>query len=177
MHISINQKDKNHKTVSFNKTEHKNYNEQTGDMKKEVMEEKQLNERWINMKTKETYYAEIKETPANETKVNEAKEKQLNNFDDFEAFEEREKPDKSIKARFFTKGCQENLSEQSDSPTSSRESITLFFAIAANERWRVESSDARSAFLQSEMIERDVFVEPPAQTSKPRMVWRLRKPC
>ena len=75
MHISINQKDKNHKTVSFNKTEHKNYNEQTGDMKKEVMEEKQLNERWINMKTKETYYAEIKETPANETKVNEAKEK------------------------------------------------------------------------------------------------------
>ena len=198
MHISIIHKDKNHKTVSFNEVEHVNYNEQTVDVKKvkirfkEIMEERKLNERWKNMKTEETFYAEVKETPENTTKVNEAKEKELKNFDDYKAFEEveyvgqdvlgtrfvlTEKPDKSIKARFVTKGFQENFPEQSDSPTSSRESIKVFLAIAANERWVVESSDVRCAFLQSEMIERDVFVEPPTQRRKPGMVWRLRKPC
>ena len=88
-----------------------------------------------------------------------------------------EKPDKSIKARFVTKGFRENFSQQSDSPTSSRESIKVFLAIAANEKWEVESSDVRCAFLQSDAIDREVFVEPPQQRLKPGKVWRLRKPC
>ena len=205
MHISSVHKGIN-KTVSFNEIEEINYNEeQSEDTKKEstdtskvkirfkeVMAERKLNERWLNMKDEEAFYSEIKETPENSLNVNKAKEKELKNFDDFRAFEEveyvgqtvlgtrfvlTEKPDSSIKARFVTKGFQECFSEQSDSPTSSRESIKVFLAIAANEKWVVESSDVRSAFLQSEKIDRAVFVEPPPQRQKQGMVWRLRKPC
>ena len=61
------------------------------------------------------------------------------------------------------KGFQEQNIHPSDSPTSSRETIKIFLAIAANEKWRVESSDVRSAFLQSETIDRDVFIEPPPE--------------
>ena len=43
-----------------------------------------------------------------------------------------EKPDLTIKARFVTKGFQENFANQSDSPTSSRETVKIFLAIAAN---------------------------------------------
>ena len=62
----------------------------------------------------------------------------------------------------MTKGFQEQFIHPSDSPTSSRETIKIFLAITANEKWKVESSDVRSAFLQSDKIDRDVFIEPPA---------------
>ena len=88
----------------------------------------------------------------------------LTNFDDYEAFEEvtdegqeilgtrfvlTEKPDHTIKARFVTKGFQEKFSDQSDSPTASRESVKIFLAIAANEKWVVESSDVRSSSVRN----------------------------
>ena len=65
-----------------------------------------------------------------------------------------EKADGTIKARFVTKGFQEQFSLPSDSPTSSRETVKVFLAIAANEGWKVECSDVSSAFLQSDKIDR-----------------------
>ena len=142
--------------------------------------------------TDNVQYMEIKETPANSDKIREAKERELKNFDDYEAYEEVEdkgqdvlgtryvmsiKPDGSIKARFVTKGFQENLELPSDSPTSSRETIKLFSSIAANEEWPIESSDIRSAFLQSEKLDREVFVEPPPERKKPGIIWRTMEPC
>ena len=149
---------------------------------KEVMDEREKNDEWMKMKHssshEEVNYSEIKETDENSEKVKEAKEKELSNFDDYEAFEEveydgqkvlgtryvlTEKPDGSIKARFVTKGFQEEFLHPSDSPTSSRETIKIFLAIAGNEQWAIESSDVRSAFLQSEIIDRDVYVQPPTE--------------
>ena len=40
----------------------------------------------------------------------------------------------------------------------------------------MESSDVRSAFLQSDKIDRDVFIEPPACRRKSGVVWKLVKP-
>ena len=35
----------------------------------------------------------------------------------------------------------------------------------------------RSAFLQSDTLDRDVFVEPPPERRKDGFIWKLRKPC
>ena len=63
----------------------------------------------------------------------------------------------------MTKGFQEPFPFPSDSPTTSRETIKLFLAIAANEGWPVESSDVSSEFLQSDAIDRDIFIQPPPE--------------
>ena len=52
--------------------------------------------------------------------------------------------------------------------------MKVFLVIAANEKC---SSDVRSAFLQSDEIDRDVFVEPPLERRKPGKIWKLIKPC
>ena len=134
----------------------------------------------------------MKETPENADLVRAAKDKELANFDEYEAFEEvgyncqevlgtrcvfTEIMDGSIKARFVTKGFQEKFSHPSDSPTSSRETIKIFLAIAGNEKWDVESSDFRCAFLQSDTIDREIYVEPPIERRRPGLVWKLKKPC
>ena len=201
IHISVTHKENNTfkaKTVSFNDTEEVNFVEHSNSVTKnkirfkEVMQERKMNEKWVKLKAEEAFYAEIKETPENTNRIREAKEKELKNFDDYGAFEEvkydgqevlgtrfvlTEKPDHRIKARFVTKGFQENFTDPSDSPTASRESVKIFLAIAANERWLVESSDVSSAFLQSDVIDREVFVEPPPQRYKPGIIWKLKKPC
>ena len=161
---------------------------------KEVMDERPKNEEWMKSinAIENVHYAELKETEENSEKVREAKEKELENFDKYKAFEEvqddgqevlgtrfvlTEKPDGRIKARFVTKGFQEEFSPPSDSPTSSRETVKIFLAIAANEGWQVECSDVSSAFLQSDNIDRDIFIQPPIERSKPGIVWKLVKPC
>ena len=65
---------------------------------------------------------------------------------------------------------------QADSPTFSRETLKLFCSICANEKWELTMSDVQSAFLQSQNIDRDVFIEPPEQRKKPGKVWQLLKP-
>ena len=165
---------------------------------KEILDERNSNEEWKEMKafTKDeedgVLYNEITETETNSKQVMEAKEKELSKFDEYKAYEEvqyngqkvlgtryvlTEKPDGSIKARFVTKGFQEQFPYPSDSPTTSRETIKLFLAIAANEGWAVESSDVSSAFLQSDNIDRDIFIQPPPEREKQGMVWKLLKPC
>ena len=59
------------------------------------------------------------------------------------------------KSRLVVQGCQENsLDIRSDSPTGSRNSFMLTLAAAAQRGWTLESHDARTAFLQSEGIDR-----------------------
>ena len=163
---------------------------------KEVIDERRRNERWLKSieaeRLEDAMYSEIKETQENQDEVHEAKEKELKNFDDFDVYEEEkyegqevlgtrfvltQKPDKSIKARFVVKGFQENFEDASDSPTSSRETLKVFLAVAANEKFQIKCSDVRSAFLQSETIQREVFIDPPPQRKKPGYVWKLRRPC
>ena len=191
-------------SVQFNENNELNdkENEEGKDIKrlkvrfKEIIDERRRNDEWLHLKSKskteETMYAEIKETPENSEKVNEAKEKELKNFDDFKVYEEIEykeqtvlgtryvltqKADGSIKARFVVKGFQEEFGESSDSPTSSRETIKAFLSVSANEKFLIKCSDVRSAFLQSDALQREIFVEPPPERKVPGIVWKLNKPC
>ena len=74
------------------------------------------------------------------------------------------------------RGFQEKESPQSDSPTMLRESLKLFFAVAANEGFSLRSVDIRAAFLQAKNLDRKVFLLPPKDVKKDGKIWLLKKP-
>ena len=57
-----------------------------------------------------------------------------------------------------------------------KESFKLLMALAANFHFKLASVDIRAAFLQSKVLDREVFVEPPADIKKQGIVWKLNKP-
>jgi hypothetical protein len=80
-----------------------------------------------------------------------------------------------IKARLVAKGFQENTDEiRKDSPTCSKTNLRTVLAIAATNKWKVQSIDIKSAFLQGRLIEREVIVKPPKEAGTGKL-WRLRK--
>ena len=67
----------------------------------------------------------------------------------------------NFKGRLVAKGFQEKETPKWDSPTMLRESMKMFFAVAANEDFDLRKVDIRAAFLQARKLDRDVFMEPP----------------
>ena len=65
---------------------------------------------------------------------------------------------KNHKGRLVAKGFQEKEAPQSDSPTMLRESMKLFFSVAANEDFKLRSMDIRDAILQAKELDRDVYL-------------------
>ena len=49
-------------------------------------------------------------------------------------------------------------------------------ALSANFYFKLASADIRAAFLQSKVLDRDVFVEPPLDIKKQTIFWKLNKP-
>ena len=49
-------------------------------------------------------------------------------------------------------------------------------ALSANFYFKIASADIRAAFLQSKVLDREVYVEPPADIKKQGIVWKLNKP-
>ena len=80
------------------------------------------------------------------------------------------------KGRLVARGFQEKEAPQSDSPTMLRESMKLFFSVAANEGFQLRSVDIRAAFLQAKGLDREIYLMPPKDVKKEGVVWRLRKP-
>ena len=74
------------------------------------------------------------------------------------------------------KGFQEREAPQSDSLTMLRESMEMFFAVAANEDFKLRKIDIRAAFLQARQLDRDVFLEPHKDIKRYGYVWKLNKP-
>ena len=133
------------------------------DRKKKWLEEDSISTFWLKMENNECYddfavYAvkfPIKEHKTIE--VIEAKEKELQNLFNYDVFKEvedtgqerigsrwvitkKEKADgqKTVfKGRLVARGFQEKESPQSDSPTMLCESMKLFFAVAANEGFKL----------------------------------------
>ena len=141
-----------------------------------------------NVDTKEVFVTNIPAKYHDHKDVIEAKEKELDKWDKYEAYEEvdledqfvlgsrwvvQEKGD-GVKARFVVKGCHERGSPRSDSPTASKDSLKLFLSITANEGFKMKSLDVTSAFLQRYPL---VFIKPPKEKSKPGKVWKLLKSC
>ena len=131
--------------------------------------------------------------------VIEAKQKEIQNFKNYGAYEEVEQRGQRFmtsgwiitekqygektgaKARLVVHGNQEkNLPSyeeySKDSPTVTKLSLRIQFFLAAQHGWELVMADVTSAFLQSEQLERDVFVKPPADVAPPGILWKLKKP-
>ena len=83
-----------------------------------------------------------------------------------------------VKARLTVRGDQEEVDDiRKDSPTVRKGNVKLVLTVAAFMKWKLKSSDIKSAFLQALPLERDVFVIPPKERCIPRIIWKLKKPC
>ena len=84
-----------------------------------------------------------------------------------------------VKGRLVCKGYEEEFKPQSDSPTIGRSNLLVFTAVAANCRFHIWTIDIKGAYLQSNKLDRDIFVKPPPDVQKTLedgTVWKLNKP-
>ena len=80
-----------------------------------------------------------------------------------------------VKARLVAKGFQENTDElRKDSPTCSKEAVRITLAIAAARGWDCNTLDVKSAYLQGNIIARDVYLKPPPEYDE-GYLWKLNK--
>ena len=81
-----------------------------------------------------------------------------------------------VRAQLVAQGFQEILKPQSDSPIAAKESFKLLMALLANFHFKLASVHICAAFLQSKVLDRDIFVEPPSDIKKQGIIWKLKKP-
>ena len=79
-----------------------------------------------------------------------------------------------VKARLVAHGYKETQAFRTDSPTRPRESIRISLALISSKSWTLKSLDIKTAFLQSNTINRTIFVKPPPE-AKTDMIWTLKK--
>ena len=75
---------------------------------------------------------------------------------------------------FVLKGFEGPKAFRTDSPMCMRSSVRLLLAVNASLNWTVNSIDFKTAFLQGDPIEWEIYMRPPnqAQTDK---IWKLNK--
>ena len=81
-----------------------------------------------------------------------------------------------VKARLVIHGNQEECLFRTDSPTVRKTSLRLQITLAVQNSWRVRTADVKAAFLQSNRLEREVFVKPVREAAVPGMLWKMLKP-
>ena len=80
-----------------------------------------------------------------------------------------------FKARLVARGFEEDSSElQKDAPTCLKESVKIALAIASTKGWKLHSLDIKSAYLQGNVITRDVYLRPPPEYNN-GLIWKLNK--
>ena len=80
-----------------------------------------------------------------------------------------------LKARLVARGFEENTEELTKySPTCSKEAVRLAISIASSEGWECHTIDVKSAYLQGNPIDRDVYLKPPPEFNCGTL-WKLNK--
>ncbi|CAG2191494.1 unnamed protein product [Mytilus edulis] len=81
------------------------------------------------------------------------------------------------KARLVAKGFEEDSLDEipKNSPTCEKQSLRLILSIIASKRWSINSVDIKTAFLQGEKMQREVYLRPPKEVKATGKVWRLNK--
>ena len=93
----------------------------------------------------------------------------------FDFTEKQTEEGSRVKARLVAKGYQENTEMlRKDSPTCTKANLRTLLTLSVNNNWKVKSIDIKSAFLQGCLIQRELFVKPPAGISDGKL-WRLKK--
>ena len=89
---------------------------------------------------------------------------------------EKENEGKTItKARLVARGFEENTeSLRKDSPTCSKETVRILLSLASLKSWDCHTLDVKSAYLQGNKIERDVYLKPPPEFFNGKL-WKLKK--
>ena len=80
-----------------------------------------------------------------------------------------------IQARWVARGFQKEKEIKANSPIVSKLGIRVLFAIAASNEWPLEVIDVKSAFLQGDQLDRELYMEPSSEEKKPNVIWRLNK--
>ena len=81
-----------------------------------------------------------------------------------------------MKGCLVAKGFQESEKPQSDLTKLLQKLLKMYFVLAANEGFGIRSFDIRVAFLQARGLDREVYMEPPAEIKKEGKIWKLKKP-
>ena len=84
---------------------------------------------------------------------------------------------KKIKSRLVARGFEENQEVLwTDSPTCAEETLRILLIVSARNKWKCQAIDIKTAFLQSEPIEREAYVIPPQEANeKDNVIWKLKK--
>lgn len=81
-----------------------------------------------------------------------------------------------VRARLVARGFEETTKVPSDSPTIGKSSMRIFLSFAASNKWTVKTTDIKSAFLQSNKLDRDVYLTPPKEAEVDQdNVWKLKR--
>ena len=125
-----------------------------------------------------------------------AKEKELQNWEDFCVYEEvqdegqktlstnwvlvkKKKIDnkETAKAQLCVRGDLEEDVDmiRRDSPTVNKTNIKLFYLIAMHKKWKIKTADVKAAFLQGSDLDRVVYLKPPKEKRIPGIIWKMVK--
>ncbi len=80
-----------------------------------------------------------------------------------------------VRARLTARGFQEEGDFPTDSPTVQKHSVRLLLAMACKYGWDISTTDITSAFLQGNLLDRDVYIKPPKEANMPNKLWKLNK--
>ena len=119
-----------------------------------------------------------------------AKQKELQKLKDFEAYDLVDykgqeaistrwvitQKDSEVRARLVARGFEETSSVQKDSPTIAKSSLRILLSVSATFQWCIQTTDIKSAFLQSRPLDREVYILPPAEANVPDgQIWKLKR--
>ena len=82
------------------------------------------------------------------------------------------------KARLVARGFEEDcLSKfEKESPTCYKDTFRAVLSLAAQNKWNLQTIDIKTAFLQGETINRNVYIIPPTEAKcKSNHIWKLNK--
>lgn len=80
------------------------------------------------------------------------------------------------KARLVIRGFEESTKDiEKASPTCSSEGLKMVLAVMAQNDWKPKTIDIKTAFLQGNNLEREIFIKPPHETRKKDTLWKLEK--
>ena len=137
----------------------------------------------------QVYSVQIPTSQQSNAECDAAKQEELLKLKEFQVYEEEEnmgqpcistrwvctRKGDNVKARLVAKGFQESEPVRADSPTIGKSITRLALSIAASKGWTIKSTDIKSAFLQSDEIDRTVYLKPPSEASCSSKIWRLKK--
>jgi len=82
-----------------------------------------------------------------------------------------------VRARLVARGFEEDTSRiDVDSPTVGKSTVRMLLAIASSKHWNIKSTDIKSAFLQGNALQREVYICPPKEAQVTEgLVWKLNR--